>query len=539
MSGAVSPRRVVVVTGGGAGIGAAIACELGRRGDHVVTVDPLVSVDGTGPDAERGPSTAESIVAAGGSAESSPASVTDAGAMSALVETILDRHGRLDGIVNAAGISRPTGFAKGDEAAWQSVLDVHFVGWMNVLAATLPHFAAAGRGRILGMTSGSGWRQADAGAYGCAKRAVASLTWQIGRCAPAGVSIGALSPIAMTRMVAAAMGAAPARPGAASGGLALGALPPPEHLGPLGAHLVGEEAAFLRGQILFAGGSEAAVLEAPRLIEVVRTSGAADPRGLVDAFLPALVEAETYQRTGGGANPRFPNLFDASGDQRNAATGTVVVVSDSDRTIGEIRTALEASGVRVIVVAAAGVEAGLDGARAVVTGADSGDSLVAVVVATTSGHEVAQESWDGILADHRGLQTAILDDARWARAVAEHAADRSRPVSLVHLAGATGPAGRTRAQVCAQLARAARGATKDRVAAFSIALETADLAPAAACLVAACAVNPAARELSGAELVAGDGWLGLRSHPRPAGALVFGGPGLPDWFDDVVAEMGL
>ena len=67
----------------------------------------------------------------------------------------------------------------------------------------------AGRGAILGVTSGSGWRAADAGAYSCAKRAVAALTWQLGRVAPPGVVVNAMSPIAATRMVAAASGAGP------------------------------------------------------------------------------------------------------------------------------------------------------------------------------------------------------------------------------------------------------------------------------------------------------------------------------------------
>ena len=60
------------------------------------------------------------------------------------------------------------------------MLDVHLDGYRNVLDAALPLMAAAGHGRILGVTSGSGWRVGDAGAYGCAKRAVASLTWQLG-----------------------------------------------------------------------------------------------------------------------------------------------------------------------------------------------------------------------------------------------------------------------------------------------------------------------------------------------------------------------
>jgi NAD(P)-dependent dehydrogenase (short-subunit alcohol dehydrogenase family) len=230
-------RQVVVVTGGGAGIGAAIAEELGRRGSFVVTLDPLVSLDG----AEQLPvpeeTTAGRIVAAGGAARASSASVTDADAVRALFAELMSEHGRLDGVVNVAGISRPTGFAKGNDDDWRSVLTVHLDGYRNVLGAALPIMAAAAHGRIVGVTSGSGWRPADAGAYSCAKRAVAALTWQLGRVAPPGVVVNAMSPIAVTRMVTAALsragagrrasGASGPSGASASGGLSLGSMPHP------------------------------------------------------------------------------------------------------------------------------------------------------------------------------------------------------------------------------------------------------------------------------------------------------------------------
>ena len=61
-------------------------------------------------------------------------------------------------MVNVAGISRPTSFAGGGEDDWRDVLAVHLDGYRNVLDAALPLMAAAGRGHVLGITSGSGWR---------------------------------------------------------------------------------------------------------------------------------------------------------------------------------------------------------------------------------------------------------------------------------------------------------------------------------------------------------------------------------------------
>ena len=265
-------QRVVVVTGGGGGIGAAIAESVARTGAFVVTVDPLVSVDGSEqlpqPEDET---TAGRIVAAGGAARASGVSVTDESGIRQLFGELADEFGGLDAVVNVAGISRPTGFAKGSDEDWRGVLSVHLDGYRNVLGAALPLMAAAGRGHILGVTSGSGWRAADAGAYGCAKRAVASLTWQLGRHAPDGVVINAISPIAATRMVAAALGRTQPTGGSATGGLSLGSMPAPEDLGPLGAHLVSDAFASCHGRVLFLGGSEVAVIDEPRLIEVVRS----------------------------------------------------------------------------------------------------------------------------------------------------------------------------------------------------------------------------------------------------------------------------
>ena len=240
-SGGADSRRVVVVTGGGAGIGAAVAEELGRQGWYVVTMDPLVTLDGSGPLPRPEETTAGRIVAAGGAAQSSSASVTDGDAVRVLFEELLTEHGRLDAVINVAGITRPTSFAAGADDDWRAVLAVHVDGYRNVLAGALPIMSAAGRGRILGVTSGSGWRPADNGSYSCAKRAVAALTWQLGAVAPEGVTVNAMSPIAATRMVTAALERVRSRGGAAgNAGLSLGSMPTPEQLGPIGAHLVSD-----------------------------------------------------------------------------------------------------------------------------------------------------------------------------------------------------------------------------------------------------------------------------------------------------------
>ena len=343
----MSPRqRVAVVTGGAGGIGASIAEALGREGWYVVTVDPLVTLDGTEQLPEPADSTAARITAAGGSARASSASVTDAAAVRSLFDELAADHGGLDAVVNVAGITRQSYFARGTEEDWAALLEVHLGGYLNVLEAALPLMAEAGHGRILGITSGSGWRAADAGGYSAAKRAVAALTWQLGRAAPPGVTVNALSPIANTRMVAAAFERARAAGRAGGGGgLTLDAIPGPENLGPLGAYLVGDECGWCSGQVFFAGGPEVAVVDQPRLVEVVRTDDVVSLAGVLEAVLPrAFVAAEANQATDGGANPRFGSIFDdpapaalLAGDVRSCA-----VVSERPDLTAALTAALEA-----------------------------------------------------------------------------------------------------------------------------------------------------------------------------------------------------
>ncbi|MBV9952067.1 MAG: SDR family NAD(P)-dependent oxidoreductase [Acidimicrobiia bacterium] len=535
--------RVVVVTGGGGGIGAAIAEELGRRGDHVVTMDPLVSLDGSEQLPAPEETTAGRIVAAGGSARASSVSVADADGVRALFDDLVEQHGRLDGVVNVAGITRQTSFATGGETDWHEVLTVHLDGYRNILEAALPIMAGAGHGRILGVTSGSGWRAADAGAYSCAKRAVASLTWQLGRVMPDGVVVNAISPIAVTRMVTAALERARAasagsnRGGASStGGLSLGSMPEPADLGPLGAHLVGEGLSWCSGQAIFAGGSEVAVINPPRLLEVVRTTDAASLPHLLESVAPAWVQAEGDQASGGGSNPRFGDIYaDATGELPPPVTGTCAIVTDRSELGAGITTALEARGVRTCVIDATGADTGFDGAvRTLASAAEQLDGLDAAVVALAGrpGSTDAMTGWERVLAEHRGIVDDVHADARWARAASDVATDRDHPLRLVTLTDATTSGGRSRAQAAAQLARASRKTTREQVAAFAVSIE-ADGQPVAE-IAAYLVCSPTVLDLSGAELVAGAGWCGLRAHPRPSGSIAFGGPGLPEWFDDAL-----
>ncbi len=195
-------RPAAVVTGGGGGIGTAVALELARRGVAVVAMDNGVSVQGEPVNEPTAARTAELIAAEGGVARASSASVTDRSAVRALFAGVVAEFGALDIVVNTAGILRYPPFLDASEQDWRDVLDVHLNGYLNVLSEAVPLMVAAGYGRIVGVTSGAGTVRAagDAAAYACAKRAVAAVTWQLAGLLPEGVALNALSPLAATRM---------------------------------------------------------------------------------------------------------------------------------------------------------------------------------------------------------------------------------------------------------------------------------------------------------------------------------------------------
>lgn len=549
----MSTRQLVaVVTGGGGGIGAAIAEELGRQGWFVATVDPLVTLDGSAQLEAVEETTAGRIAAAGGSAQASALSVTDGDGVRRLFRELVDQRGGLDAVVNVAGITRQTYFGKGTEEDWLAVLDVHLRGYLNILEAALPLMVAAGSGHILGVTSGSGWRGADAGAYSCAKRAVAAMTWQLGAKTPPGVTVNAMSPIAATRMMASALERARKAGRSGGGGISFLSVPGPEALGPFGAYLAGPEFGWCSGEVLFAGGSETAVIDRPRLIEVVRTDDVTSVPRVLDAVVPgAFAKAEASQKSEGGGNARFGAIFedapseeaveqaDPKTEDAPPRVRSCAVVSDRAGIARSLTAVLEGHSIACHPVE---VTRGFgESAKALAAAAESAGSIDAVIVALAGVPAAgsAAGTWEAMLSEHGSIVEDLHTDAGWARAAADYAAAADRAVQLITLTDATTSAGKSRAQAATQHARVAVSATEGKVTAFAIGIEAAEeeAAEPAAELVAHLLTHSEAETLNGAELVVGTGWIGLRSHPRPTGSITFGGPAVPAWLDGVLREM--
>ena len=138
--------RVVIVTGGGNGIGRAYANEFARRGARVVVNDFGGAVDGTGSDTRSADRVVDEIQAEGGTAVANYDSVVDG---DKVVQTALDTWGRIDVLVNNAGIAYATPFEEMDADAWNRMIDVHLNGSHACTYAAWPHMQRQEYGRLL------------------------------------------------------------------------------------------------------------------------------------------------------------------------------------------------------------------------------------------------------------------------------------------------------------------------------------------------------------------------------------------------------
>jgi NAD(P)-dependent dehydrogenase (short-subunit alcohol dehydrogenase family) len=197
-------NRVVVVTGAGRGIGAAVAEGLAAAGAHVVVNDLGVEISGSSPDAAPAHEVVARIVASGGKAIADLSDITDFAAAEGLIQRAVDEFGRLDVLINVAGILRDGMIFKMTEEQWDAVIDVHLNGTFNTTRHASAYWRAnrGGGFRLINFTSASGLYGAPSQPnYAAAKMGIVGLTLS---CANAlrqyGVTSNAISPVATTRM---------------------------------------------------------------------------------------------------------------------------------------------------------------------------------------------------------------------------------------------------------------------------------------------------------------------------------------------------
>jgi len=195
--------RVAIVTGAGRGMGRSHALFLAERGARVVVNDLGTSLAGEGRSSEPANAVVAEIEAGGGTAIADAGDISDRTAATALVAAAVDCFGRLDVVVNNAGIPHnSTFFTEETEEQLELEVGVHVRGTYNVTRAAWPHLVASGAGRVVNVSSNRGlFGGAGGTSYSAAKGSVVGLTRAFASDgAPHGINANAIMPLAWTRM---------------------------------------------------------------------------------------------------------------------------------------------------------------------------------------------------------------------------------------------------------------------------------------------------------------------------------------------------
>jgi NAD(P)-dependent dehydrogenase (short-subunit alcohol dehydrogenase family) len=204
----INSGRVVAITGSGRGIGRAHAIEFARQGALVVVNDLGAEVDGSGTSEGPAGQVVDEIRAMGGEAVANGDDVADMGGAQRLIDTAVNTFGRLDVLVNNAGILRDRMFVNMTVEDWDAVIRVHLRGTFAPMRAAVDYWRGRSKSgetndtRIINTSSPSGiYGNIGQTNYGAAKAGIASLTiiaaMELGRY---GITVNAIAPIALTRM---------------------------------------------------------------------------------------------------------------------------------------------------------------------------------------------------------------------------------------------------------------------------------------------------------------------------------------------------
>ena len=278
-------EKVVVVTGGGGGVGEGIAKLAAAHGAKVVVNDLGVGTDGAGGDATPAQRVAADIRNGGGEAVASFRSAAEWDSAHGIIQDALDAFGRIDAVVNNAGILRDVIFHKMSKDDWDSVRAVTLDGYFYMARAAAAHFKAQGSGCFVHMTSTSGLIGAMGQAnYAAAKLGVAALSKSIAvDMARFNVRSNCIAPFAFTRMV----GSIPATPENARR-LEMAQRLTPDRIAPLAVGLIADQASDVTGQIFGSRMNEVILFSQIRPVRTSHTADGWTPETVINQIIPAM-----------------------------------------------------------------------------------------------------------------------------------------------------------------------------------------------------------------------------------------------------------
>ena len=277
--------KVVAVTGGGRGVGREIALLAAQHGAAVVVNDPGVGGGGEGGDAGPAQQTADDILAAGGKAWANLASVTDPRGAASIIEDAVQRFGRIDAVVNNAGILRDAIWHKLSHDDWAAVIDVHLNGCFNVSKAATPYFREQQSGSFIHFTSTSGLigniGQAN---YSAAKLGIVGLSQSIALdMARAGVRSNCIAPFAWSRMTASIPAETPEAQARVERLKTMSA----DKIAPLVVYLASDAAQDVTNQIFAIRKNEIVLFSKPRPIRSMSKTEGWTPESIAAELIPA------------------------------------------------------------------------------------------------------------------------------------------------------------------------------------------------------------------------------------------------------------